>query len=88
MACEARGNKRAGVVVAAWDTTEIVGGDGEHVLGQPLFAARQVRIGESVGHSFRKVDFRVGHNTKFAGPRAAHGLIIPIQRPTSFCAVC
>ena len=59
MACEARGNARAGVVVAAWDTAEIVGGDGEHVLGQPLFAARQARMGESVGHRFRKVDLAV-----------------------------
>ena len=40
MACEARGNARAGVVVAAWDTAEIVGGDGEQVLEGSLSLRR------------------------------------------------
>ena len=48
MACEARGNARAGVVVTAWDTAEIVGGEGEHVLEGSLSLRRARQEWESL----------------------------------------
>lgn len=48
MACEARGNARAGVFVAAWDTAEVVGGDGELVLEGSLSLRRARQAWESL----------------------------------------